>query len=395
MGGSVKDSCSSLFSSVLFSYSTVKLVKVPNTPIGILNRILQLVILLYIIGYIVVWKRGYQQFQEPHGTSVIKVKGIARVTGSGNSTYFTSDDTKYIWDTAEYEIPPIENNAFFVATHQTITRNQTQGKCPTALDDKLFCTAKNKTICAAGKPTRNTFGFYTGDCVPSREDDNITVCEMEGWCPEELSDSLDYVINEQDLRSFTIFLKTMISFSLFKKKLRNIQTDVDFQCRFDGTAATAGCPIFPMGYILDQLDTNKTALLLEGGLIEILQDWSCNFDLHPKSCTPKYEFSLLQSGDDAQSPGINYRSAQKYYEGGRDRRTLSKVYGLRFVVTISGKGGQFNIVNLFVAIGSGIGFMVIAGIVCDAIFMYVHRSRRKYREGKISICEVEGYDALA
>ena len=46
-------------------------------------------------------------------------------------------------------------------------------------------------------------------------------------------------------------------------------------------------------------------------------------------------------------------------------------------------------------LGSGIGFMVIAGIVCDAIFMYVHRSRRKYREGKISICEVEGYDAMA
>jgi hypothetical protein len=46
-----------------------------------------------------------------------------------------------------------------------------------------------------------------------------------------------------------------------------------------------------------------------------------------------------------------YRYAQKYRINDTDYRTLTKVYGLRFVVTISGRGGQFNIVNLFVAIG--------------------------------------------
>jgi hypothetical protein len=43
--------------------------------------------------------------------------------------------------------------------------------------------------------------------------------------------------------------------------------------------------------------------------------------------------------------------ASKYRINGTDYRTLSKVYGLRFVVAITGKGGQFDIVNLFVAIG--------------------------------------------
>jgi len=42
-------------------------------------------------------------------------------------------------------------------------------------------------------------------------------------------------------------------------------------------------------------------------LIEIRQDWTCNFDANPKQCIPTYDFSLLQSGDDKQSPGINYR----------------------------------------------------------------------------------------
>jgi hypothetical protein len=32
-------------------------------------------------------------------------------------------------------------------------------------------------------------GFFTGKCIPSRENETITVCEMNGWCPEELSAS--------------------------------------------------------------------------------------------------------------------------------------------------------------------------------------------------------------
>ncbi|CAF3453675.1 unnamed protein product [Rotaria sp. Silwood1] len=393
MAGAAKNALHSFVFNVLLTYSTVKLVKVPHTYIAIVHRILQLIILAYIIGYIVIWKKGYQQIQEPRGTSVIKVKGIARAIGN-NSTFYTSEDTKYVWDTPEYEMPAIENNAFFIATRQTVTYDQKQGRCPTALADKLFCNDTDKSACKTDKPTPNTFGYFTGNCNQSLEDETIKVCEMEGWCPEELSESIDYMMNSTDLENFTIFLKTMVTFTLFKRNLRNIQETTNFSCRFDGTAHTADCPIIRLGYILDQLNTNKTALLLDGGLIEIRQDWTCNFDRNPKKCTPTYEFSVLQSGDDKQSPGINYRYANRYRINGTNYRTLSKVYGLRFVIAITGKGGQFNIVNLFIAIGSGIGFMVIAGIVCDAILMYIHKSRDKYRRGKFSVCEVDGTNSI-
>jgi hypothetical protein len=32
--------------------------------------------------------------------------------------------------------------------------------------------------------------------------------------------------------------------------------------------------------------------------------------------------------------------------------------------------------------------MVIAGIVCDAIFMYIHRYRERYRAGKFVVCQM-------
>jgi len=58
---------------------------------------------------------------------------------------------------------------------------------------------------------------------------------MYGWCPQELSRSTyekisflfvsvifefrEFVINETELETFTIFLKTMVTFTEFKKNL--------------------------------------------------------------------------------------------------------------------------------------------------------------------------------
>lgn len=66
-----------------------------------------------------------------------------------------------------------------------------------------------------------------------------------------------------------------ISQILLKKKYeiffsfrRNIQDTTNFTCRFDGTAHTADCPIIPVGFILDRLKTNKTALLIEVTIVQ-------------------------------------------------------------------------------------------------------------------------------
>jgi hypothetical protein len=54
---------------------------------------------------------------------------------------------------------------------------------------------------------------------------------------------------------------------------------------------------------------NELLCFIEGGLIEIQQNWNCNFDFakQKKECFPSFTFNLLQSGSDELSPGINYR----------------------------------------------------------------------------------------
>ncbi|CAF1159056.1 unnamed protein product [Adineta ricciae] len=372
----------SFISSTFFTYSTVKMVEVPNSAIALLNRVIQLVICGYIALYIVWYQRGYQEFQEPRGTSVAKVKGVSSVSVKVPSSPSTNY-SRVVWDTTEYGLPPLENNAFFIATHQIVTYDQSDSRCPSALKSKLFCANKT-SICKEGKPTPSTSGFFTGKCVASFENSSISVCEISGWCPEEMSASTDLQISLHDLSNFTIFIKTSVTFQRFNINLRNIGDNTNFSCRYH-PVADQRCPIIRVGDILEGFHTDIPALIKEGGVIEIEQQWECNFDYDKRLCYPRYLFHLLQSGDDKQSPGINYRTAYKYRFDNTTYRLLSKVHGLRFVISISGRGGRFHALQLFLAIGSGIGYMVIAGLVCDFIMVHVHKSRNTFRAGKVSL----------
>ncbi|CAF1301872.1 unnamed protein product [Rotaria sordida] len=236
------------------------MVEVPNSFIALLNRIIQLVICTYIALYIVWYERGYQEFQEPRGTSVIKVKGVTLVNVKIPSS-LAVNYPPIVWDTADYGIPPLENNAFFIATRQIVTYDQTEGRCPSALKSKLYCR-ETSNRCRAGKATPSTFGFLTGNCVPSRENTSINVCEINGWCPEELSASEDYQIGIDDLNNFTIFLKTSVTFQRFNIHLRNLRDDTNFSCRYH-SIRDPRCPIFRLGDILDKFQTNILALLSE------------------------------------------------------------------------------------------------------------------------------------
>ncbi|CAF1137469.1 unnamed protein product [Adineta steineri] len=292
-------------------------------------------------------------------TNIYLPKNLASLTNDLDTDYFYYDHEN---DIINFKI--LEENAFFIATRKIITYDQTVGICPSALLEKVFCNATHNT-CKQGTISNNTLGFQTGNCVPSLEDKTIHVCEIEAWCPEEGANSTGTVKN-----------------------------GTDFLCRFRSKTARQ-CPIFQIGYILQKLKEqdpriNLTALYHQGGLIEIRQNWNCNFDSYKDrtDCFPVYDFDLLQKGDDKLSPGINYRFADKYRMNGIEYRTLTKMFGLRFVLTITGEAGKFDFYFLFLAVGSGISCMVIADFVCEFIFKYIHKNNEQYSQSKISICDL-------
>jgi len=377
--------------SFLFEYNTPKIVHIRSKQVGLINRLLQLTIIGYIIGFAIVYKKGYQENNAVTGAVTTKVKGVAK-------TYNLTGNSKKIWDVTDYVVPPQENNAVFVITNLIITMNQQQGECE---EDNSIpganCTLSN--ICEAGEPLMAGDGYMTGKCNDSKRYPGERSCVVEAWCPTE--DETKKPPERPALKmaeNFTIFIKNNIEFPKFGVKRRNIfgllNEDELRNCRFDkDDSKNRFCPIFHIRDILQYAGvSNFSEIGVKGGVIQIIIHWDCNLDHHEDECVPEYSFRRLDSDADELSKGYNFRYAHYFNDkNGTETRTLYKAYGIKFIVTLQGKAGKFGIVPLILDIASGLALLTLASIVSDIVVLYVVKARTVYRENKYH--NVVGADA--
>ena len=114
---------------------------------------------------------------------------------------------------------------------------------------------------------------------------------------------------------------------------------------------------------------NYTKLAIHGAVIAIEIKWDCNLDFDFMSyCLPKYNFHILDQS------GWNFRHALYHEE---HRRTLIKAYGIKFLITVNGKAGKFDITRTIVIIVTGLGLMGLANIMCDLVLL---KGSNRYKE---------------
>uniref|UniRef100_A0A2K5Q7I2 Uncharacterized protein n=1 Tax=Cebus imitator TaxID=2715852 RepID=A0A2K5Q7I2_CEBIM len=133
-----------VLAAFLFEYDTPRMVLI----LGLMNRAVQLLILAYVIGWVSVWKKGYQETDSVVSFVTTKVKGVA-VTD-------TSELGFRIWDVADYVIPAQEENSLFIMTSMILTVNQTQGLCPEIPDATSVC--ESDASCTAGSAGTHSNG---------------------------------------------------------------------------------------------------------------------------------------------------------------------------------------------------------------------------------------------
>ena len=374
---------------VLLHYETLKIVDIKNRKVGALFRLIQSIILSYVIGYVIIYKKGYQERDTAISTVSTKLKGTAFVNFKNFSSLFNGIQ---IYDSSDYVIPPQETDGFFVMTNMVITPSQTQAKCPEDVKFKDNWCFYDKDCLPQLEMVKNGNGVRTGRCVQSQTKPSVKVCEIYGWCPTEM-DSLPMPGHNFSksvpllgvAEEFTVLVKNQISFPKFGVQRRNIigyKSKTALQkCIYNKQNNTL-CPIFKLGDIIKYSGDNFTHVAYKGGIYGILINWDCNLDNSVDDCNPSYNFTRLDDPDAPISPGYNFRFSDYFVVDNKRYRTLTKAYGIKFQVLVNGKAGKFSPVPLFLNLGAGFALLGLAKIWCDFMVLYCLKKRKMYKQYK-------------
>ena len=79
-------------------------------------------------------------------------------------------------------------------------------------------------------------------------------------------------------------------------------------------------------------------------------------------CVPQFKFRRLDSADYKISKGYNFRYAKYFRENETEYRRLIKAFGVKYILSVTGQAGKFNLVPLLTNIGSGMALLGIVSI---------------------------------
>uniref|UniRef100_A0A672SZJ4 P2X purinoceptor n=1 Tax=Sinocyclocheilus grahami TaxID=75366 RepID=A0A672SZJ4_SINGR len=371
----------------LLDYKTEKFVIAKNKKVGVLFRLFQLGVIGYLIGWVFLWKKGYQETEEVIQSSVItKLKGVDFTNSSQSGLQ--------LWGAEDYVIPPQGDRVFFIVTNYVVTPNQKLGYCPESpkVPDGL-CTYDNE--CVEGESVIAGHGVKTGRCI-----NDTGTCEIHAWCPvEHVAVHLPHIFALlfalhaypmlAKAENFTIYVKNFIKFPKFAFSKLNVLPTINStylkMCRYDKDHHPY-CPIFLVGDVINWTGYSFQDLATKGGSIGFGIEWNCDLDKDESQCNPEYSFTRLDSAKNSQNSaisGYNFRFARYYNDAaGQTYRNLFKVYGIHFDILVNGKAGRFSIIPTVISIGSGLALMGAGVFVCDMILLYMMSKSSFYRETK-------------
>ena len=128
----------------LCQYKSIRFIQVKNKKLACIYYSLILLVLAYVIGFTIVYNKGYQVKDEVAGTTGIKIKGSGSI---GNDTNYTDITELTPLDAIDLVRPAMEENAFFLTTAMTVTPNQTQEICDGNPNEAPECTSTNTDPC--------------------------------------------------------------------------------------------------------------------------------------------------------------------------------------------------------------------------------------------------------
>jgi len=292
-----------------------------------------------------------------------------------------------VWDSIDLHVPPQDNGAFFLMTNVIVTENQTSGTCPSV---RGHCETDIDCL-PIRRPYHMGNGVTTGICNQTTK-----TCMIKAWCPTE-DDSPpidgDYARLEHTA-DFTVLIKNHVYFPYFDISRSNLIESVNktylTTCQYN-VDEHKYCPIFRIGDIVSLSRSAKDSdyhldresyyrnLANAGGVINVLIQWSCNFDFSTTQCKPVYKFKRLDNKYNS-APGYNFRYPIYYKEHGHLKRQLVKAYGILFLLKTEATARAFDFKTFILNIGSSLALLGIAKICSDIVLLHIHQNREHFKK---------------
>uniref|UniRef100_A0A2K5DEJ2 P2X purinoceptor n=1 Tax=Aotus nancymaae TaxID=37293 RepID=A0A2K5DEJ2_AOTNA len=243
-------------------------------------------------------------------------------------------------------------------------------------------TCHSDADCVAGELDMLGNGLRTGRCVPYYQGPSKT-CEVFGWCPVEDGASVSRFLGTM-APNFTILIKNSIHYPKFHFSKGNIADRTDGylkRCTFH-EASDLYCPIFKLGFLVEQAGESFAELAHKGGVIGVIINWDCDLDLPASECNPRYSFRRLDPKHVPASSGYNFRFAKYYKINGTTTRTLIKAYGIRIDVIVHGQAGKFSLIPTIINLATALTSIGVGSFLCDWILLTFMNKNKVYSHKK-------------
>uniref|UniRef100_A0A1I8JS23 DUF1336 domain-containing protein n=1 Tax=Macrostomum lignano TaxID=282301 RepID=A0A1I8JS23_9PLAT len=245
-------------------------------------------------------------------------------------------------DVADWAVPPPDDEQRLLRHHQpvVITKNQSQTTCEEDKDNRWHAsatrTARRATCtCWAG-------GVKTGRCVRSSREANLTISARFYGCADD------------HVKNFTVLIKNSVEFPKFGVKTpqhshqddQPLSEDLNYR---PNHPEDRYCPIFKLGDIIKygQAISEKASqadLDHWGGMVAIDIHWSATSTTTRSTASPNTNSAISRMEKLARA-GIFGRGIHK--------RTLVKAFGIQFFISVTGRGGKFDILNFTMNLDPG------------------------------------------
>jgi len=337
----------------VFSYDTVKLVRILDRRLGCIYWGVQSLVVIYMVVIVFGINRAYQDTEKSTGwilTKVIKPQ--------------FDDIANISWDVFDTVTNPGESGAVFIPTRILVTQEQTQ--------DNEWCQDPHL-------PCKVDADCKTDSAKAGREKCQNGFCMKRQWCPAE---DRDGVTTEARTRTHylsfdkvELWFKTYVHFHKFALDVTT--ADEKGQIRYPESGANTYRIIDLMrmtNYVPEQIIENGAVMTLN-----VMLD--CNLD------TEKCEMKVETASVDHAS-GFNHVNEQIYWDNGIRTRDVYRMYGIRIVAFATGFGGKTKFSQIILQLSSAIALLGTAELIADFWLSSILPERKHYTEQKIALAEV-------